>query len=300
MYSTLLILLASCSAASSNLFFRLNISQNISSKAYLATYYLLSLVVALVLNPEIFNQPFNLPMTLAGALVGSLSVTLMWLTSKALSKGPSGLTFAFQNSSAIFPPLILFLLFGPEFDYKVSPLQMVGMAIVVLGLFLAATKKNSTSQTIPSTWYKYGIGCFVVQALALTLIQWRCLLIDPTHSHFLIPTNCNPSDDVWFLPGMFCTASLLQLITLTRDAKLPKLSEIGYGILGGITNGGSAFFLALATKWAFSVEKVILFPLFAVTVIFLSHLWSRYLYKEKIDLISNGLCALGIFTTALA
>lgn len=296
MIATAFVLAASSSAALSNLFIRLNLSKGGSPKVFIAFFYLLSLGIAIALNPEIFSVPFSFPPALAGATVGLLNVFLMWLTTKAVTTGPSGLTFAFQNSSAVFPPLILFLLFGPEFDYSVSLIQMLGMGLVVVGLFYSAkgTKENS----IPLKWFKFAVGCFFIQGLALTLIQWRCLFFTSHPDHLLIPAQCSILGDAWFVPSIFAIATLVQFLLFLREAKRPTMNEICFGILGGLTNGASAFLLALATKFAFSFEKIILFPLFAVSVILLCNLWGKFVYQERINLISNGLCAVGILIAA--
>lgn len=211
----------------------------------------------------------------------------MSLTARALTRGPAGLTFAFQNASAVFPGLLLFAIFGQEGGFSSSYYQIAGIILVLCGLFIGVKKNSSTEAPTSLRWLKYALACFIVQILALSCIQGRCLLLDPNCvEHF--------SKDAWFMPGLFGTALLFQVILFIRERRGIQKNELIYGSGGGLANFLSTGLLLLATKLALPFEKGILFPCFSVSTIILCNAWANRLYKETFNVKANSLCTLGI------
>ena len=60
---------------------------------------------------------------------------MMLLTTRALQNGPAGLTFAFQNPSAVFPGMILFILFGIRYGLSLIPTLNSWHYISYIGTF---------------------------------------------------------------------------------------------------------------------------------------------------------------------
>lgn len=299
MKSLIFVGLAAGSASLSSLFFRKNSDDVIASSnpnGYLILFYFSAFIFSFLLFPDIWSSKINLITLGIGGSVGVLSSLLMFLTSRALKRGPSGLTFAFQNASAIFPGLIFFLLLGSDFGFSCSYFQLFGMILVLLGLFMGTRKEFSSESKISSKWLKYALAGFIVQIMALVLIQGRCILFDCNDaSGFFSDFTISETDDIWFMPGQFGASFLLQAsLWLCSRRKLLK-SEVMFGSLGGIANFSSTCFLLLATKYALPFEKGILFPSFAVASMIICNLWSMRLYQEKFDFKSNVLCAFGIF-----
>lgn len=300
MNALIITLLAAGFGALSNFFQRKNSEYSAFSNAFLLCFYFISFLLSFLFQPSPLTEPFDFTLFSIGACVGLLNAGMMWTTAKALQNGPSGLTFAFQNASTIFPILILYLLFGHEYGYRLAPLQLMGMALVILGLFVAARQKKEDMNPISKKWLLFAFGCFGFQIFALSLLQWRCLLFqNHLMPHLLIPTFCPESSDAWLMPGFFGTAFLFQAIVCIRKKYRLKATEILYGSLGGCANVMTTFLLLLATKWASSFESSLIFPLFAVAVIMLCNLWGYRFYRERIDVKGNALCALGIFVAAL-
>jgi hypothetical protein len=296
---------AGCTALSS-LFFRKNTDHSKNASGYLIIFYLFSFLLSFVIYPDIWNVEINYVILTIGILVGILNSTLMVLTSRALKEGPPGLTYAFQNASAVFPGIILFVILGSNFGFSCSFLQLVGMGLVLLGLFLGAKKESSDQQTstttqskTSSTWLKYALACFVVQILALTIIQARCIFFDSSAvSGVLAKLSFSEAQDVWFMPGLFGASLLSQIILFLKEKKGFQKSEVLYGSLGGVANFASTSLLLLATKFATPLEKGILFPCFAVASMILCNLWANRLYGEKFNFKTNALCSFGIFMAA--
>jgi len=261
---------------------------------YLLFYFLVSLVWSVIINIELLTHTWNPLVIVIGGIVGLLNVGLMLLTSKALQNGPSGLTFAFQNAGSVFPNLILYLIFGPAFGFIVTPYQILGMSLVLLGLFLAALRNANQSATISKTWIWYALGCFLAQTAILTIFQWRCLLFCPENNHILIPFAIPEGDDAWFMPGFFATALFFQSFAFWLNRTPLQRGVVVYGCLSGVANASSTFLLLMATKLALPLERGFIFPLFAVAVIILCNIWGYKLYQERVDMRAILLCSLGI------
>jgi hypothetical protein len=297
------VLLAALCAALTNLVFRRCDEPGKKSglpNVYLASYFFFSLFFACLLNPSIWSAHFNLLAFVIGCSVGLLNVILMLCTASALKRGPAGLTFAFFNASAIFPGFILSLLLGSNFGFDFSYFQALGMALVLSGLFLGAQSSGEKKSGHLLSWLKYAVACFLVQVIALTLIQGRCILFSCDSLGKLAFLSLQESDDVWFMPGQFGTAFLIQAWICFRHRKEGFSSrEAIHGIFAGLTNFGSTLLLLLATKKALPSQKIILFPFFAAATIVLCNLWANRLYKEKFSLRTNTLCIFGILTSIL-
>ncbi len=287
--------LASALAALANFFFRKSSSESKASdptNMYLLVYFFFSFVISLFIYREIHMATPSWIMIGVGTLVGILNVILMRITSKALSNGPAGLTFAFQNASAIFPGLFLFFTFGVAYGFTCSITQVIGLLLVLFGLYWGCRNEGKT--VINMTWLKYAIACFAVQILALFLIQARCVLFDCES----IPIQ--QEDDIWFMPAQFAAATLLQGFICLKELSKMNRKLFLYGAWGGFANGGSTCLLLLATKWALPYEKTILFPSFSVATIILCNLWACKLYNEKFNTVTNATCAIGIVISTLA
>jgi len=288
--------LAASLAALANLFYRKNGEKQAAPGAYLVCYYFVSFLACFVIYPHLLIRHFNPTVAFFGALVGILNVGVMWLTAKAFQKGPAGMTYAFQNGSSVFPNLILFFIFGSAYGFVVTLPQLAGMGLVLLGLYLAAGPVKGVSRG----WLEFVVACLVVQTAALTLMQWRCLLYTPhENGHTLIPASFSSQDDCWFMPALFLSALIFQLLLFYREKRWIESTELLFGTAGGTINAVSTALLLVATRTAAPIEKGVIFPLFAVAVIVLCNLWGYKLYNEKIHVKANLLCASGILVASL-
>lgn len=300
MNSLLLCFIAAGFASISNLFFRISSQrsqqESTNNNYYLLFFYLTAFSVSILLYFFRGRVPFD-PIALGiGCLVGALNMFMMRLTAQALRSGPAGLTFAFQNASAVFPGIILFSIFGTSFGFQITLFQIIGMGIIICGLFLGSTK-NQKASSASLLWLKYAVGCFLVQIIALTIIHWRCLLFaNGIPDHPLIPWNLDEGSDAWFMPGQFGTALILQLGRVAMKRKrLSTSSEAGYGCLGGLATVTASLCLLLSTKAALPIERGLIFPCFAAAVMILCNIWANRIYRERFDIAANGYCTTGIF-----
>ena len=292
MNSLFLAFLSACCAAGSCLFFRKNTDSNPSSpNSYLLFYYLCSFLLSLAAYPRMWTIEANIPLMFVGATVGTLNSVLMFLTFNALKEGPANLTFAFQNSSTVFPGFILYLLLGTDFGFSSSSTQLIGMILVLIGLFLG-TKKNSADRA-SSKWIRYIAWAFLLQILAFCCIQLRCLFFGKDCG-----LDLTQAADAWYLVGQFSASLLIQVIIFIQNKRAAHRQSMRYGLLGGICNFSATWLLLLATKFALPLEKGVVFPCFAVGTMVLCNVWAKKLYKEPFIVQTHFLCSLGLFIAA--
>lgn len=301
MIGLLITFLASSFCSVANFFIRKNLNDQGSPQGYFLASFALSLLASMGMNfSKILHVPISIPMLLTGCIAGCLIVLMMNLTAAALTRGPAGLTFAFQTSGSVFPAAILFLLFGTAFGFTLTSFMLGGFCLIIAGLFWAAWPSHTETSRWKKGWLFYALSIFTIHLLLLVLIQWRCLAFTPGPSSPFILFHCSPEQDVWFMPGLFGIAFLLQVILSIRAKHWPTSKEILYGSLGGISNGLGTHCLLLATIFASSLLKGILFPLFTIGIIMICNLWSFLLYSEKVNWRANILCSAGILLASFS
>src|ERR1700733_14202533 len=98
MNSLLVVLLASCCAAFSSYCIKKNGEHFPNAQGYLLVHYLVGFLLSFLASTEIFRLWWNPTVLVIGAVTGLFHVLLMQTISRAITRGPSGLTFAFLNS----------------------------------------------------------------------------------------------------------------------------------------------------------------------------------------------------------
>jgi hypothetical protein len=304
-----LVIISAIFAASASLCTKKNLEKVGTSQGYLVIYFLFSLVATFFSFIGIIHTPFNPPIFAVGAITGILIFIMMIMLPKALQHGPAGITFAFQNASSVMPSLLLFFLFGSAFHFALTPFTIIGILLIITGLILSAFpqifsemhKKNPHLKhafTSSKMWGFYITLVFILQAIIFSIFHWRSLLIESDQSHSLLFVSSSLEADLWFLPGSYIMATLLNALVFLFEKRGFKKSELIFGAIGGSLNGTVTYFLLWAVDIA-TVEKPILFPLFAISVILFCSFWGKRLYKETINWVAISLCILGIFLATL-
>ncbi len=300
------VLVAAIFAAATNLCLRKNFEFSKSAKGYLSLYFIFSFLISFAFRSDLDISSFSPVMASIGVISGLLNLLMMLLVARAVQIGPSGLTFAFQNSGSMLPSLLLFFLFGAPFGFKLPLTLLLGFFCVFAGLFLSVrSDKKPTDFGISSVhfrqWIFFAILVFLMSGLILSIFQWRSLLLTPnSQTHCLIPWSCSLQEDLWFMPGFFFVPTLVQsAIFYFSEKRWFTSKEMLLGFLGGVFNGSATFFLLLATRITTQNFRPILFPLFAIAVIFLCNLWGKKIYQEPIEWKGLLLCLAGVFIGSL-
>lgn len=290
----IMMLIAAGLASTANFFMRRSIDAGGSTRAYLVVQLFISFLVAIYLSPVRTGEyGASLNSILIGLGAGVLLGSMMWSLGRSLEKGPAGLTFAFLNSATVMPAIVLAIFFGTAFGHIYNVWNGLGSALVVGGLFWAGWQTKIAGSK--SQWATVVVLAFLFHAALLIMLQWRALLLQPDLEHPLLPFHLDPTRSQWFFPMIFLAAVAIQLASyLHKEKRWPNSAEVLYGVMGGFVQAGATFFLVTAPEHATPVQNAMIFPIFAVTVIFLTNLWSQALYKEKINWLANSLCLAGI------
>ncbi len=329
--SLLLTILAALLAALANLATKRNLDQIGSPRGYLVIYFFLSFLSSFLINPSIFQTEISFTMLAIGSVAGIFAFLLMISLTQALKYGSPGITFAFQSAGSVLPSVLLFFLFGPLLGFIMTPFLIVGLLCVLIGLFWSAKpelwtnllkKFQSFSQNKPSTmhelqtteteekinpshslkkWAFYAIASFFIQGITFSIFHWRSLLVEhPPSTHPLLSISCKSGQELWFMPSFFLVATLLNaLFFFLSEKRLFRRTEYFYGTISGLLNAGSTYLLLLATYIASPIQKAIMFPLFAISVIIFCGIWGQKLYQEHINWIALAICMLGVLLCAL-
>lgn len=283
---------------------RKSIDKGGSTLVFTVVQLLVCGVFAVIIGPiRTGNFSVNVPILKGAAVVGLALGALMWVIGKGLNRGPAGLIFAMVNSACVVPALVLTLLFGSDFGYVYTFWHGLGALLVIIGLTWAGLYVSRNGEMKDLTWIPFGILAFVLQAVYFLGLQWRALHLQDGHpaSDFLLGISSQEATTEWFLPVLCFVAAFSQLIVLlsSKPLLIPNKAEVICGVWGGVVNSLSLYFLMLSTVFASAVERSIIFPVAAVTVIILCNAWGQALYKETINWVANGVTVMGVLVSQL-
>jgi drug/metabolite transporter (DMT)-like permease len=248
--------------------FNKNLMKNMDSY-FLFNFLYFSLAVIIFI---VFNREWEVirPLTVLLATgFGLLFMTVILLYMKAMSLGPlsySSLLF----SMAMLVPII----FGAVFwDEPVRPIQLAGLALLVL-TFLLASRASGDDKKPNIRWLLYCLAACIGNGLIMALSK----------AHQMTYTGQEIEE---FLILGFGTAALVSLAIflarrLRKKADLSKLRHMRFAIvvvLAGLTTGfGNLVALGLSGR----IPAIVQFPSINGGFVILSSLLSYWLYKEKI------------------
>ncbi|MCB1180576.1 MAG: hypothetical protein KDK55_00955 [Chlamydiia bacterium] len=296
------VLLAGLFATTANFCMRKSIDAGGSTRAYLLVQMTFSFFVMIALNPfRTGNFAWSWPTVYLGLIGGILFGLLMWGIGKALENGPPGLSFAFLNTASVIPAILMVLLFGPVYGHAYTLYNGIGSVLVVIGLFWAGWSLEENSNK--ARWFFFVIFILVMHALFLVYLQWWALLLKKGELPVspLLTVAVDTMKLEWFMPAVLFVGALFQwVVYLTKESRIPNKAEMGYGFMGGITNGACTFFLILAPQVANIWENAMIFPIFSVSIILLCNVWAQLLYRERVNWWANGVCVLGLIVGTVA
>lgn len=241
-----------------------------------------------------FDPRMGLVAVFAGALLGFLQYCL----GKSLQYGPSGLTFIFASSVCVWPPLLMFFLFGEEFGHGYTLYNLVGSFLVIGGLYWMG--KGGKQEESPSfnKWLIWVGIAYLATTLYYSLFQWRALLLkDNVPESIFLPFHSDATQGDLFMALTFFVAALSQLFIRGKKEISPTTKQGFFmsGICSGILCAVSTYFLLLGTECASSdTENALIFPLNTVMMILFCNIWASRFYNEKLIWPANTLALAGI------
>ncbi len=279
-----------------NLFMRKSIDLGGSAKGYLVFQMLTAFFVAIALNPvRSGDYGWNGSITVLGIIAGTLLAFMLFFLGRSLETGPAGLTVSILNAATIMPAIVMFVIWGSSYGFPYTIWHALGSLLVLWGLFSAT--RGVRMLVGWKKWLLFSISVFALHVMILVLYQWRAFLLNLAHPEQIVPFfTAETIRSQWFMPVLYATAMIWQILFFVRyEKKSLEAQEVSYGILGGVLNGLCSYFMIWSTEVARPFENAVIFPIFAVTTIVLSNLWSQKLYQEKVDWKACQFCAFGLF-----
>ncbi len=290
-----LMILAGSFVSLSNLFMRKSIDQGGTTKGFLVFQMAMAFIVALMLNPvRVGDYSINSSIVCLGIIAGIVLASMGFFLGRSLEKGPPGVTFSMLSSATVVPAIIMAFFFGVSYGFPYKFWHAVGSLVVLFGLFLAG--RGAEGAQDKKKWIVFCSLMFSLHVALLVLFQWRALLLNLPHPEVISSFfTAETIQSQWFTPFMFLSACLVQTgVFLYYERRRVRIREASYGLLGGLANGTGTYFMIRSTEVAGPFENALIFPLFSVTIIALSNLWSQRLYAEKVNWRACQFCALGL------
>lgn len=290
-----LMILAGSFVSLSNLLMRKSIDQGGTTRGFIVFQMAMAFVVAFMLNPvRAGDYSINGPIIYLGVVAGVILALMGFFLGRSLENGPPGVTFSILSSSTVVPAIVMAFFFGASYGFPYKFWHAVGSLVVLFGLFLAG--RGAQGAQDKKRWIVFCFLMFSLHVGLLVLFQFRALLLNLPHPEAITSLfTAQTIQSQWFTPFMFLSACIVQTsFFLYFERRKVRVREASYGLLGGLANGTGTYFMIKSTEIAGPLENALIFPLFSVTIITLSNLWSQRLYEEKVNWRACQFCALGL------
>lgn len=290
-----LVFIAAAFCAGSNFCMRRSLDRGGTTQAFLVMQMSFAFVLSVLIGP-IKAADFSLhsSMLILGIISGLVYSFMIGSLGKALERGPAGLTFSILSGATVMPAVVMAIFFGKDFGFSYTIWHAVG-SLLVLGGFFWAGRGLKDMKNLHS-WLFFAGSMFALHIALLVIFQWRALLLHSSHPEEIASWfTADRIKSEWFMALMYGTAAVCQAyIFLTKERRSLQSAEITNGVLGGVANGLSTFFLIWATEVATNLENAVIYPIFSVMIILFSNLWSQKIYQESVNWRACQICALGL------
>ena len=220
---------------------------------------------------RIIGSDWKAPAFVLGAMF-IITFYFMAITTQRFSISVSSIASKMSLAIPVVASIFIFNVQSKEYDI----FNYIGILAAFPAIYLVSRKnKESTTDMTPSSFLKLlPLGVFLFSGIIDTMINYLNL-------HFLAE-----SDQGLFLIVIFGSASIIGVLTIiVKKLKVTLTSIIG-GILLGIVNFFSVYFL-LKSLSEFGNDGAIVFPLVNVGIVLLSAFVSITVFNERLQLLNK-------------
>ena len=221
------------------------------------------------------------PWVVVSIILGLLFIGIFYIMALSAQKVGVAITAIANSMSTIIPTLAAVVLYNEA----LPALKTAGILLALIGLYFAT--KQAGNSSFQKKYLIFPAILFFGSGINASLINY-------TQVHFF--------DDLAlqaFTPTIFGIAALAGLVWLLfrkiKTGQGTNGKSILWGIILGIPNYGSIFFLVLALEHS-GLESSQLFPVNYMSVVILSALLALWIFKEKVSKINW----LGILTCVVS
>ncbi|MEM1114908.1 MAG: hypothetical protein AAF845_00960 [Bacteroidota bacterium] len=238
-----------------------------------------------------------------GVFQGVLFIAGFWLFSLAIREAGMGLAAGVMRLSVVVPFVASWLVWKEA----VSALQFVGLAIAGAAFFLVARPAAEPPGTLgppasgegeaPSP--EAGRGGRTAALLGLLFLSGGLVDVNMKAFQETFAEAVPISTFLLFVFGVaFLVGAVAVGVTGVRTGRWPRGEVVGWGVVLGLVNYGSAEFLLRALV---EIPGPIAFPANSVTIVFGAALIGRFVWGERLSRANvAGLAAAGVALVLLA
>lgn len=221
-------------------------------------------------------------------LLGTLFITVFYMVAVSTETNGVAITAVAFKLSVVIPVIAAYFLYGDQF----TPMKIAGIILAAAAILLTSKEDKSQSPKAKGRGLTalFPPLVFIGSGFCDSLFNYiqATLLPEADYNFFLI-----------IVFGIAGVGGLIALIIKTiRTKKLPLWKEFIMGIVLGVPNYGSAYFLILALEKS-GFESSALFPLNNIAIILLSTLLAAVLFKERINKYGIAGIALAVISIVL-
>lgn len=268
------------------LLFKFFDNQKINSFHAIVCNYLVASIFGFSRVDKVSESITNELWFLHAVFIGVLFISMFYVIAYASQKiGPSVASVA-NKMSVVIPVFFAIILYKDS----VSFLKLAGLIVALLGVYYAT--RRSSEQLEINKW------------IALLLILFLFIgngLLD-TYLNFVEKNFLNEVDTYSFAAVIFGSAFIIGIIILFYQIIFLKskvyLKSIIYGVILGIVNYGSIYFLLKSLQLP-NVESSVFFPLNNIGIVVSTSIFSFLIFKEKLSFKNVIGISLSVFAIIL-
>lgn len=231
----------------------------------------------------ILDQPGSIPVLIHSAILGFLFIANFLIYSKSIDKNGMGISIAAMRMSLVFPILLSLFIYNEA----ITTGLIVGILLTFVSLFLLIPPVNKEKK-VPLKYAVLPILLFVISGITDSGLK----IFEREFSVFF--------DESQFLSGLFFFAFLTgALLLILRKELFFSLKEVMYGIILGVVNLYSSYFILMALK---EIPGSIVFPLVNLSIVFVGTFIGVIFWKDRPDKrqwLGLALASISIFLLVL-
>ena len=283
--------------------FKLAERRDFDRTALLTVNYAAAAALALVLQGVAPAEGVTAGLVGLGVVQGVLFIGGFWLFSLAIREAGMGLAAGVMRLSVVVPFVASWLVWGET----PGTLQLVGLALAGVAFFLVAQPASEPPGKLgpPASGDAAGVGPEAGEAgrtvglLALLFLSGGLVDVNMKAFQETFAEAVPISTFLLFVFGVaFLVGAAAVVVGGVRTGRWPRGAVLGWGVVLGLVNYGSAEFLLRALV---EVPGPIAFPANSVAIVFGAALIGRVVWSERLSRANvAGLVAAGVALLLLA
>lgn len=262
--------------------FKLAEHRDLDRTALLTVNYAAGAVLAAVLQGVGRAEGLEAGLVALGVAQGVLFIGGFWLFSLAIRRAGMGLAAGVMRLSVVVPVVAAALVWGEA----VTPAQMAGLVLAGMAFFLVARPPKALPGAVAvdaagDTTDAARGGTFGL--LALLFLAGG--LVDVLNKAFAETYAGRVPESLFllFVFGVACAVGTAVVIaTGVRTGRWPSRAVVGWGVVLGLINYGSADFFLRAIAWA-AGRAAFVFPANSVSIVVGAALIGRLVWGERLS-----------------